>query len=206
MLDTIRWNNLLLRLTGSPPPHDSFGRLAAAYSEPHRHYHTASHIEHCLAEFDAVAGLCESPDEVEFGIWLHDVVYDPRASDNEEQSARIAGEILGHMDCPPKLITGIRELILATRHIHPPLTPDAGLLVDIDLSILGQPPDVFGIYERAIWSEYSWVSEESYKAGRSGALRSFLGKSAIYCTDGFEKKYGRQARENIMNALAVLER
>ncbi len=206
MLDNTRWNNLLLRLTGHPPPHDSFGRLAAAYSEPHRHYHTAYHVEHCLSEFDSVAGSCESPDEVEFGIWLHDVVYDPRASDNEEQSARIAGEILEYMDCPPRLITGIRELILATRHICPPPTPDACLLVDIDLSVLGQSPDVFEKYERAIRTEYSWVSEESYKIGRSGVLRSFLGKSAIYCTDGFEKKYGQQARENIMVALAALER
>jgi predicted metal-dependent HD superfamily phosphohydrolase len=144
--------------------------------------------------------------EVEFGIWLHDVVYDPRASDNEEQSARIAGEILEQMDCPPKLITSIRELILATRHIHPPPTPDARLLVDIDLSILGQPPDVFGVYERAIRAEYSRVSEESYKIGRSRILRGFLDKPAIYCTDGFEKKYGLQARENIMKALAALER
>jgi len=204
MLDNIRWNNLLLRLTGSVPLPDVFDRLVTAYSEPLRHYHTASHIEHCLAEFDAVANLCESPDEVEFGIWLHDVVYNPRASDNEEQSARIAGEILAKMDCSPNLITTIRELILATRHIHPPPTPDARLLVDIDLSILGQPPDVFERYERAIRSEYSWVSEESYRIGRSRVLRSFLDKSAIYCTDGFEKKYGQQARENIMKALAVL--
>jgi predicted metal-dependent HD superfamily phosphohydrolase len=204
-MTNIRWNNLLLRLTGNLLPHDSFGRLVTAYSEPHRHYHTTSHIEFCLAEFDAVAGLCDSPDEVEFGIWLHDVVYDPRASDNEEQSARIAGEILGRMDCPPKLITSIRELILATRHIHPPPTPDASLLVDIDLSILGQPPDVFGTYEMAIRAEYSWVSEEPYRIGRSRVLRGFLDKSAIYCTDGFEKKYGHQARKNIMKALAALE-
>ncbi len=205
MLDNTRWDNLLLRLTGNAPPPDAFDRLVAAYSEPHRHYHTTSHIEHCLAEFDAVADLCDSPDEVEFGIWLHDVVYDPRASDNEEQSARIAGEILGQMNCPPKLITAIRKLILATRHIQQPPTSDARLLVDIDLSMLGQPPDVFGMYERAIRSEYSWVPEESYRIGRSKVLRSFLDKSAIYCTDGFEKKYGRQARENIMKALAVLE-
>ena len=45
-------------------------------------------------EFDRIRELCEAPDEVEFAIWLHDVVYDPHASDNEEMSATITGEIL----------------------------------------------------------------------------------------------------------------
>ena len=206
MLDKTRWNNLLPRLTGNTPPPDVFDRLVTAYSEPHRHYHTTAHIEHCLTEFDTIAALCEAPDEVEFAIWLHDVVYDPRASDNEEQSARLAGEILRKAGCAPERKAAIRELILATKHDHHPVTPDARLLVDVDLSILGQPPEIFARYEKAILAEYAWVPEERYKTGRAEILRGFLGRTPLYGTEGFEKKYGRQARENITNVLAALER
>jgi len=205
MLDKIRWNNLLQRLTGNAAPPEVFERLVAAYGEFRRHYHTATHIEHCLAEFDSAKQLCEAPDEVEFGIWLHDVVYEPLAADNEERSAQIAEDILSRNDCPPHRMTAIRELILATRHDQPTLTNDSRLLADIDLSILGQKPKIYDGYEMAIRAEYCQVPEEAYRSGRAKVLRGFLDRPAIYCTDEFERKYGRQARENILRALAMLE-
>jgi predicted metal-dependent HD superfamily phosphohydrolase len=150
MLDEKRWINLIDRLTGNLPPDGSFKQLVDAYSEPHRCYHNISHIEHCLEEFDAAISLCESPDEVEFAIWLHDVVYDPHASDNGEMSALSAREILSESNCPETKTNNIQELILATRHIHPPATMDGQLIVDIDLSILGQIPVIFNKYEESI--------------------------------------------------------
>jgi predicted metal-dependent HD superfamily phosphohydrolase len=204
MLNEKRWNNLINHLTGNPPPSDSFRQLVEAYSEPHRCYHNITHIEHCLEEFDAVMSLCKLPDEVEFAIWLHDVVYDPHASDNEEMSALSAREILSESSCPETKTDNIRELILATRHIHPPATMDAQLIVDIDLSILGQIPIIFNKYEENIRAEYSWVSEEAYRFGRSRILRGFLDKPSIYSTDRFEKMFGNQARENITRVLTAL--
>jgi len=204
MLNEKRWIELLDRLTGNPPPDGSFKQLVDAYSEPHRCYHNITHIEHSLAEFDAVMNLCKSPDEVEFAIWLHDVVYDPHASDNEEMSALHAREILSEANCPVTKTSNIQELILATRHIHPPATMDAQLLVDIDLSIFGQMPVIFNKYEENIRAEYSWMSEQAYKLGRSRILRGFLDKPSIYSTDRIEKMYGDQARENITRVLAAL--
>lgn len=204
MLNEKRWNNLIDRLTGNPPPGDFFKQLVDAYSEPHRCYHNISHIEHCLEEFNAVVSLCKLPDEVEFAIWLHDVVYDPHASDNEEMSALRARKILSESNCPETKANNIQELILATRHIHSPATMDAKLIVDIDISILGQIPAIFDKYEENIRAEYSWVTEEAYRAGRSRILRGFLDKPSIYSTEGFEKMYGHQARENIKKTLAAL--
>jgi len=205
MLDEERWNKLVKRLAGNPPPGGSFSRIMAAYSESHRYYHTFGHIKHCLSELDEVKGLMGSSDEVEYAIWLHDMVYDTHASDNEEKSARIAKEILSESSCPEIKVRKIQQLILITTHQQQPETPDAHFMVDIDLTILGQPPEIFDIYERNIRAEYSWVSAEDYKIGRSKVLQSFLNRPSIYNTNWFKKLYEHQARENILKALDKLD-
>jgi predicted metal-dependent HD superfamily phosphohydrolase len=204
MLDKNRWNNLLERLTGIRPHDGVFNRIAAAYCEPHRHYHDYTHIEHCLSEFDEVKDLCGSPDEVEFAIWLHDAVYDPHEADNEERSEKLAMEILSKLGYPEIKSNNVRDLILITRHDKDPATPDEQLIVDIDLSILGQPPDIYSIYENNIRAEYSWVSKAAYIEGRSNILRSFLNRPSIYYTERFESLYGNQARVNMAQAVIAL--
>ena len=204
MLDEHRWNELLKRLCGKDCSGKSFQRIVDAYSEPHRRYHTGDHIEACLSEFDRIRDECESPDQVECALWLHDVVYDPRASDNEEMSALWGMEMLSASECPERLANHVRELILITKHVQPPVSMDARLMVDIDLAILGQPSAIFGIYEKNIRAEYSWVPEESYRTGRSKVLLGFLQRPSIFFTERFEDIYGMQARENLENSLRAL--
>jgi len=204
MLDEERWNKLVKRLSGNVSRDNSFNRIIAAYSESHRHYHTINHIKHCLSEFDAVRGFFDSPDEAEFAIWLHDVVYDTHASDNEEKSAQIAKEILCESRCPEMKVKKIQGLILITKHVQPPETSDAQLIVDIDLAILGQPAEIFDNYEKNIRAEYAWVSEEDYKIGRAKVLQSFYNRPSIFNTSRFEKLYEHQARENILKVLGTL--
>jgi predicted metal-dependent HD superfamily phosphohydrolase len=204
MLDECRWNELLRRLCGKGCSGKSFLRIVDAYAEPHRSYHTGDHIEACLAEFDRIRELCESPDQVECALWLHDVVYDPRASDNEEKSALWGMEILSGSGCPKRAVNHVRELILDTKHVQPPVSMDARLMVDIDLSILGQSSVVFDAYEKSIRAEYSWVPEESYRTGRSKVLHSFFQRPSIFFTKRFEEFYGVQARKNLENSLRAL--
>ena len=85
-----------------------------------------------------------------------------------------------------------------------PTDPDVQLLVDIDLSILGQPEDKFDEYEWQVRKEYEWVPENQFVAGRSEILRSFLDRLAIYSTRFFRNKYEAQARANIATSLARL--
>jgi len=204
MLDRQRWNRLVGRMTGNSPMDEAFNRITALYSEPHRHYHNHTHIEHCLKEFDEAVSLCGSADDVEFAIWLHDAVYDPHASDNEERSALLAEEILTDLGCPGSKSETIKKLILITGHIQEPATSDERLIVDIDLAILGQPPEKYEIYEKNIRKEYSWVPLEAYRVGRSSILYTFLAKPSIYYTERFERLYGDQARENLADALVSL--
>ena len=58
------------------------------------------------------------------------------------------------------------ELIVATKHDAVPKDADAGLLVDIDLSILGADPERFDEYERQVRFEYQWVADDAFRAAR----------------------------------------
>jgi predicted metal-dependent HD superfamily phosphohydrolase len=178
--------------------------LLAAYSDPRRHYHNLRHIVDCQREFEPMREACERPDAVAAALLYHDVVYDPARGDNEERSAEVAAEALRGAGRPPGWIHTVRELILATRHTAPPATPDAAVVVDIDLSILGQPPDRFDEYERAIRLEYAHVPDAAFAAGRAKVLRQFLDRATVYATDHFRSRYEQPARRNLQFSLARL--
>jgi predicted metal-dependent HD superfamily phosphohydrolase len=184
---------------GDPAP--VHARLVASYSEPHRAYHNLAHIQHCLAEFEKARPLAAVPDSIEMAIWFHDAVYNSRAKDNEERSAELALSVAREAMLPAAFGQRVADLILATRHNAPPGDPDAALLVDVDLSILGQPVERFNEYERQIRKEYNWVEASAFAAGRGAVLKSFLERSSIFSTPFFRDKYERQARENLKRSI-----
>ena len=206
MLSEERWNQLLMRLCGVPPKRDAFRQITAAYSAPERLYHNSQHIIDCLSELDEARHLAESPYRVEYALWLHDVYYRPGAGDNEEKSAEWARRILVDLGCHGSIADAVSSLIMATSHKRNPATPDEELIIDIDLSILGQKPETFDRYEKGIRAEYSWLSYADYSEGRTKILSSFLNRRRIYFSDWFERKYGAQARNNLTRALAALKR
>jgi predicted metal-dependent HD superfamily phosphohydrolase len=184
---------------GDPSP--VYARLVASYSEPHRAYHNLTHIRNCLEEFEKARHLAAVPDSIEMAIWFHDAVYNPRAKDNEERSAELALSVAREAKLPAAFSQRVADLILATRHAAPPPDPDAALLVDVDLSILGQPSERFDDYERQIRQEYDWVEAAAFAAGRGAILKSFLERAAIFSTPFFRDKYERQARENLKRSI-----
>ncbi len=143
------WQRLGAR--GDPAPIHT--RLIAAWSEPQRSYHTVQHLEECLALFEEArtAGGMKNPDAIEMALWLHDAVYDPKAPDNEEQSAALAGEL--HL--PASVEAEIRRLVLGTKTHAATADDDSAWMVDIDLAILGQPEARFREYEEQIAREYA---------------------------------------------------
>lgn len=203
-LDRRRWANLWVRLgakgSGGPP----FERLQSAYVEPTRFYHTAAHIIDCLEQFDRSRDLARYPDSVEAALWFHDAVYAPGAPDNEEQSAGVAAVELTRGEVSAETVRQVSELILTTAHRATPQEPDAQLLCDIDLSILGRAPQSYDEYERRIREEYSRVPEAQYRSGRTALLEAILARPFIYMTDRFRSEYERQARANLSRALSQL--
>jgi predicted metal-dependent HD superfamily phosphohydrolase len=194
------WTSLGARGSGIP----EFERLQAAYAEPTRSYHTAAHIQDCLAVFDRSRDLARHPASVEAAIWYHDAVYVPGAPDNEERSAELAETDLRNGGVSPDIILQVGRLVRATTHQQPAAEPDAQLLCDIDLSILGREVAAYDEFERRIRSEYAPVPETVYRRGRSVLLESFLARPSIYATERFRSQYEDQARTNIARALSRL--
>ncbi len=150
----------------------------------------------CLQQFDCVCDQALAPIELELALWYHDAIYDPQARDNEAQSAAWARRDLHAARVAHSSIEAIDELIMATQHDGETLSPDAALLVDIDLSILGRSPAEFDQYDQAIRREYSWVPEDQYRAGLGAVLERFLARPAIYSTTWFRARYEKAARRN----------
>jgi predicted metal-dependent HD superfamily phosphohydrolase len=203
-LDQTRWTALWTRLGAAGAGTATFDLLAAAYQEPARAYHTAAHINDCLRELDQHRELAARPDEVEAAIWFHDAVYDPGASDNEARSAKLAIAELTSAGASSDLAHRVGELILATRHSEVPSAPDAQLLCDIDLAILGRDRPAFDAYQRQIQQEYAWVPGALYQKGRVKVLQDFLSRHSIYQTPAFNARYEAMARQNLTRALTSL--
>jgi predicted metal-dependent HD superfamily phosphohydrolase len=170
-------------------------RVEAAYSEPHRHYHTLAHIEHMFQEAARFQPLAPP---VEWAIWFHDFVYDPRSATNEEDSAHVARLALSEMGESEAITERTAELILATKH-GSPVSQDGGdarLLVSLDLAILAAEPARYAEYVAQVRAEYAHVPEEKFRAGRTAFMRRFLEQDVIFPYPGFEGHEAR-ARANI---------
>lgn len=201
-----RWLGLWERTTGGRDGRAEFAVVAGRYGEPGRHYHTLEHIGECLAELDRVRGSAARPDEAEMAIWLHDVVYDPRASDNEARSAALAERMLADAGVDAAAHARIGRLIAATTHAAVPTAGDAALVCDADLAILGAGTARYARYRRQIAEEYAWVPAPIFRARRAALLRRFLQRRSIYSTGDFRERYENAARRNLSAELQELER
>lgn len=204
-----RWEQLCVRVGAFKHADEgdlTFEMLTTMYGHPVRAYHNLDHIRQCLGVFDGVRGLAEARDEVEFALWLHDCVFFAERSDNEERSADAAAMISGLLGCTPEFTRCVRELIAVTRHHEEPGRGDPALVADIDLSILGQPWEVYDVYRHAIHDEYAWAGQDLFRQGRMAFLQRMLEKPSIYATRYFQQELEARSRENMDRELAEWQR
>jgi predicted metal-dependent HD superfamily phosphohydrolase len=200
---TARWTALCGRF-GCPNLISTYTTLDAAYSEPHRAYHTWTHIVECLDVWERCGEEADDPSELELAVWLHDAVYRPLRSDNEARSAELALELLSA--CPSARVRPgrVRDLILATRHPSPPASPDEALIQDVDLHVLGAPPARYREYERQIRREYRMVPNAPFRKERARLLRSLLASEHVFRTPWFRDRFESAARANLTAAIDAL--
>jgi predicted metal-dependent HD superfamily phosphohydrolase len=161
----------------------TFEILVNAYTQPDRHYHNLNHIYHLLTTIERFDGLVQDSIALSLAAWFHDFVYDPRATDNEAQSAKAAGDLLTNIGISSKLIDRVQQLILATQgHQIDAEDRDRCIFLDTDLAILGTDPVAYQVYARSIRREYGWVSDAAYQTGRIRVLEPTF-RTSIFTTD-----------------------
>lgn len=189
---------------GIGPDDAALADLLARYAEPQRHYHDLTHLDACLAVLELHRGLTTRVGEVLTALLFHDAVYDPKRADNEAESASLARTVLTRAGAPEPVIARIEQMIVATRDHEPHGVEDAALLLDVDLSILGEDRATFDAYDRAIREEHAFVPEGAYQSGRRAVLERFLARPRIFHTEPFHAEREQRARANIQEAIRRL--
>lgn len=179
-----RWSRLATALDlPADLAHTAWLELEEAYTEPHRHYHTLTHIAAVLEGLDRHRSQFDDPQTAELALFYHDLVYDPARQDNEAQSAaRLTERLSGHLS--PDRLNRACAHIEATRHHNPTGDPDTNLVLDIDMSILSAPWPDYLAYAKGVYAEYLPVyGAQAYATGRVKLfLEPTLAKERIFLT------------------------
>lgn len=192
---------------GESPAAEAVGaELVARWSEPHRRYHTLTHLTAVLAAVDRLADLADDPHAVRLAAWFHDAVYDGRPGWDEERSAQLAQSRLPRCGVPPARVAEVARLVRLTA-AHDMLTRtdrDGAVLCDADLAVLGG--DDYETYAANIRQEYAHVPDDLFRQGRAQVLRRLLAVPELFRTPQARELWEERARAHMSAELATLER
>lgn len=196
--------SLWTRLWSLPNMHqDMFELLMKEYAQDGRHYHTLRHIYECLMLFYTTAeGGCPlSP--VPLAIWFHDIVYNPKASNNEAESAEIFAVFAKSIHMSPLRAGPAHKIIIASSHQKKDYFnhPACDLMLDIDLSSLGKTPDLFDEDALNIRKEFVHLSDQVYSQKKKAFFNELLARKSVYRTPDFREMFEKQARANMERAI-----
>lgn len=144
---------------------------------------------------------------VYLSIYFHDIIYNPKSSTNEEDSAIIFEQLFStYID--RSLIDKVKMYILETKKhdVIDSNDKDLQFFIDFDMSVLGRCREEYVEYAAQIRQEYQHVEHEAYCKGRSKILRDFLQQtSSIFATIELRDIYEEIARANVSWECEMLE-
>jgi predicted metal-dependent HD superfamily phosphohydrolase len=184
-------------------------QIEALHSGEGRGYHGWSHPLALLKLWDQVQGDLIDPLAVKCAILLHDAIYEPRATDNEERSARLAEDLLAPHIKSVTLGRVVRLIEATARHAIPADLPtkeisDMAMFLDMDLSILGASDAIFDAYETGVRHEYKEIPIELFNKGRAAILQGFLARDQLYLSDWGYERFEAKARANLARSIEAL--
>lgn len=195
-----RFLSLWSRLSSGESSLDIWKIIEKNYSEKHRYYHNLKHIAMCLEYFDRYCLANQNfrnKDIVETALWFHDIVYNPRNSTNEEDSAKLFHKLAIINVINESFIKEVKQIILCTKNHEAAENIDRQIALDCDLSIFASDLNTLQQYDINIRHEYSFVEKYIYQQKRRQILMKFLAKERIYNTNYFYHNYEHQARKNL---------
>jgi predicted metal-dependent HD superfamily phosphohydrolase len=176
------------------------------YDEGWRYYHTTNHIKELFKYYDKYYSSLNNSIVVALTIFFHDVIYEPKKTDNEEKSVELFQEYAREINLSQEVTEKVSTYIMNTKSHSTMLSSDLDLqyFLDFDLSILGQSDEVYAQYAENIRKEYIHIPDDLFKQGRTAILIKLSEKGDIYKTAEFKKLYEDQAKLNMKNEIAKL--
>lgn len=204
--------------------HEAAGTaLVGSWSEPHRRYHTLTHLAEMCGALDALVVAGELDGDAarvaRVAAWYHDLVYDPRAAagHNEHRSAALAREQLHRLGVDSSVVATIASLIALTADHQgeasgpadgagPQADAARAAFHDADLWILAAPTGRFDEYCEQVRAEYAHVPDPLYAQGRAAVLGSLVGRGPVYRTAHGDRTWQAAAEANVARELDRLSR
>ena len=192
---------------------DWYESVVTRHREAHRHYHDLRHVRWVVRHVrelaaDRAGGGLDDVGAVVVAAFFHDIVYDPKASDNERVSAELAAEALGELRWSGERIDRVSAMISGTAHhrVDDTTSVDTAVLYAADLGVLAADPAGYSDYVRNVRREYGHLTDAAWAHGRADILRSFLDRAAIYAPVLGLGAWELRARGNLTAELDALER
>ena len=142
--------------------------------------------------------------------FFHDVVYNPKSSTNEKDSAILFEEFAKEMFLETSLSSDVVTMIHATEKHQiipvndPTMQTAQEYFLDIDMAVLGKKSHAYLVYASLIRKEYSFVEHDTYCSKRTEILESFLEKT-IYKSKLFQSTVEDQAKQNLQQEIDLLK-
>jgi len=136
------------------------------YFEPNRFYHNWDHIN---AMIESAGNMIRPPENIQFkdlvlAIVFHDIIYDPKRTDNEERSADLFYSYVKNKH--------IKQAILDTK-IHKPSNELSKILCELDIENLYGDFDNFIDISYKVFKEYQFVDWKTYSVERIKFLEKY---------------------------------
>ena len=198
------WAALITRHSRDPDAVKTGRHLLAAWSEPHRSYHSVTHLRDVLSGVEELAELADDADAVRLAAWYHDCVY-LGLPDDEERSALRAEQDLCRLGVRAALVDEVARLVRMTvSHDPAPGDHNAEVLSDADLAALALPAESYRANTRAIRAEYAHIPDEVFRKGRRLVLQALLEASSVFRTETGRQRWEAAAQRNLRDELAAL--
>ena len=147
-----------------------------AWTNPHRYYHNIDHLNDVLISMEKNISFNElnayERHILLIAAFFHDIVYDPKRTDNEDMSIALYHSISKNNKA---FDDEVCRLIEVTKHRKRPFEKLAKIFWDADNAQFYKSFEDYKKNDKNIRKEYSHVSNEQYKEGRIKFLQSNLG-------------------------------
>ncbi|XP_055629451.1 uncharacterized protein LOC129770560 [Toxorhynchites rutilus septentrionalis] len=197
------WQNIVTALEIQSDVADKwFTKLKAQYSQPSRHYHNEEQMmikkaEHLLNGASVCLQLAA----------LFQYYHFDAGKDCVKENCDALREFFADANLDNKALLDNVLRLLGDVGIESSDLPEEDVLYfqDLDLFILGCPPEDYKVYRELLRKEYSTVETGSYNKMRLKVLQVFNRIPFIYSTKEFNDRYENTAKINIESEIKDLE-